>query len=443
MTYPKTILTSKIRKAINIFLILSFFIISPIVILYTTGYRYDFQTGQVSQTGVIGIDAEPKNAKVFLNNIEIKQDIPIRITNLTPDVYSIRIELEGYHIWEKDINVKSKKSTFVNNISLYKKSNPIPILNSFENIVNVDFSQDGKYALLTSKKEDIYEVKLFETNSKQISTITRTTNEEIPETSWSPFGNSAFIKTINDTNTTIDIFSTAIPDNANSFIFETKYLDKNIQWKNSTLPTIFIKENHKIKQLGLTGEKTITSNLNENNWFVDEKNNIWIIDNTKKSLKRLGSRQNDIPYKIGQFGNKIIDINSQRAILNNSQKTTIIKLDTQESETIKTNSFIFDQQNNKWISWSPLEIWEISENGDSNLINRTSDRIKTVNHFNKFGVLLLTSESSISTFDRNYLLSHELLENTAVKEISVNKKKQAIFFWGIVDGTENFFELEY
>ncbi len=443
MTYPKTILNSKIRKAINIFLILSFFIISPLVILYTTGYRYDLKTGDISQTGVIGVDVKPNTAKVFLNNIEIKKKIPIRVTNLAPDFYSIRIELDGYYTWLKDIDVKSKKSTFISNVWLYKKSIPSSVLNSFENIVNVEFSPDGKYALLTTKESDIYEVKIYETSSKQISTITRTTNEQEPQTSWSSFGNSAYIKITDSIRTTIYLLSATIPDNTNSFLFDTKSLDNNIQWKNSALPAIFIKENLEIKQLSLTGEKIITSNLNVDNWFVDEKNDVWSVDNNKKTLKMVSGTQDSIPYSLNQPDNRIIDINSKRAILTNQNETTIIKLNTRESVSIKTGSFTFSQYSNSWLTWSPLEIWEIWESGDYKLVNRTSEIIKTVNILDKYGVLLLTSENYIKTFDTNYLLSQKLLENVTIKKIAINQKDQKIFFWGIVNGEENFFELEY
>lgn len=443
MTYPKTILNSKIRKAINIFLILSFFIISPIVILYTTGYRYDLKTGEVSQTGVIGVDVKPNTAKVFLNDIEIQKKIPVRITNLAPDFYSIRIELDGYYTWEKEIDVKSKKSTFINNIWLYKKATPTPVLNSFENIVNVEFSQDGKYALLTTKEDGIYEVKMYETNSKQTSTISRTTSEQEPQTSWSPFGNSAYIKTTDDTKTTVYLLSATIPDNANSFLFDAKSLDNNIQWKNSALPTIFVKENHEIKQLSLTGEKVLTSDLNVDNWFVDEKHDVWSVDKNKKTLKIISGIQDHPPYGLNQTENKIVDINSNRAILTNQNETTIIKLDTRESTSIKTNNFIFSQYSGSWLSWSPWEIWEIWESGDYKLINRTGETIGTVSPFDRYGVLLLTSESSVKTFDTNYLLSQKLLENATIKKISINQKDQKIFFWGIVNEEENFFELEY
>ena len=58
MFSQKTFLSSPVRFTIMIFLIASFFIISPLIILYTIGYRYDIRTGIVRETGVLSIDVQ-------------------------------------------------------------------------------------------------------------------------------------------------------------------------------------------------------------------------------------------------------------------------------------------------------------------------------------------------------------------------------------------------
>ena len=43
------------------------------------------------------------------------------ITNLFPEEYDIKIEKENYHPWQKKLNVSPGKSTFAQNIILFKK----------------------------------------------------------------------------------------------------------------------------------------------------------------------------------------------------------------------------------------------------------------------------------------------------------------------------------
>jgi len=103
MTYSKTYLTRTVRRAIMLSLISAFFIISPLIIFYTAGYRYDFAEQIIKQTGVISIDIKPVNAIVYLNDVQIKKKIPIRLPNRAPGTYHLKITAPGYQLWEKDI----------------------------------------------------------------------------------------------------------------------------------------------------------------------------------------------------------------------------------------------------------------------------------------------------------------------------------------------------
>jgi hypothetical protein len=122
MEYPGTKFTRPIRLAMLILFIVAFFVISPLIILYTAGYRYDWQNGLLKETGSISIDIEPRNATASLNGIKLQKDLPIRFNNITPGKYNLHLTASGYMDWFKEIEVKNKQTNYIKEISLIKKN---------------------------------------------------------------------------------------------------------------------------------------------------------------------------------------------------------------------------------------------------------------------------------------------------------------------------------
>jgi hypothetical protein len=91
MEYPGTKFTKPIRQFMFIFFISAFFIISPLLIMYTAGYRYDWHNGLLKETGSISIDIEPQESVAYLNNIKLQKTPPIRLNNITPATYNTRL----------------------------------------------------------------------------------------------------------------------------------------------------------------------------------------------------------------------------------------------------------------------------------------------------------------------------------------------------------------
>lgn len=132
----------RLRYTFLIILIILFLIVAPVVILYTAGYRYNFVKNKIEKTGILVIDSEPDNALVFINEKGQKHKTKARIKNLLPDTYLVRLEKDGYYVWEKFLEVKSKFTTFAENIVLFKKSIPMQVVSG--KISNISLSRDKK-----------------------------------------------------------------------------------------------------------------------------------------------------------------------------------------------------------------------------------------------------------------------------------------------------------
>ena len=72
-----------------------FFIAAPLVVLYTAGYRYNFGTGRIVQTGVLSIDSTPKGAAIFLDGDRLRPSSPALLKNVLPGDHRVRVEKDG------------------------------------------------------------------------------------------------------------------------------------------------------------------------------------------------------------------------------------------------------------------------------------------------------------------------------------------------------------
>ena len=101
----------KTRRLLFIIAGAAFLILSPLILLYTSGYRMsrDFK---ITKTGGIYISAPKSGSEIFLDN-KLKKKTNILqsgffIQNLTPKTYSVLVGKEGYWPWQKNLEVKEQ-----------------------------------------------------------------------------------------------------------------------------------------------------------------------------------------------------------------------------------------------------------------------------------------------------------------------------------------------
>ena len=82
------------------------------VILYASGFRLDLSQGGFARTGMILAKSVPDGAKVFLDD-ELSGATDSTIGSLKPGTYHLKIEKEGFLIWEKDVEVKEELVTSI------------------------------------------------------------------------------------------------------------------------------------------------------------------------------------------------------------------------------------------------------------------------------------------------------------------------------------------
>ncbi|MFA6593845.1 MAG: PEGA domain-containing protein [Candidatus Buchananbacteria bacterium] len=110
------------RRITYISFIVIFLIVTPLIIAYTAGYRYNFSKGRVQKTGILRLTSVPRGAQIYLNGQAQDTQTPAKIQYLVPGDYEIKLAKDGYFDWQKKLPITENNTTFAEKIILWKKS---------------------------------------------------------------------------------------------------------------------------------------------------------------------------------------------------------------------------------------------------------------------------------------------------------------------------------
>lgn len=446
--YPKDVkLKHKYRITILVFFIAAFFILAPIIIFYTAGYRFDWNNYEIKKTGVISVDVIPNSSKVFVDGVKIDRGLPFRLSNRAPGTYHLRISKKGHKDWEKDVKVESKKTTYINNVELIKDNLPIKILGdeiSYNSIEAIKFSPTGRYAIFFERNENIYEIKLLNLRSKQINTLTRVSSENKPKFQWSPQNPFGYLISNNES---LKLLNTTLTNKLGDAVsFKDKIKQEDIKWgQNSNIPEVYVRSDDKIFSV-TQNKKQLQANLptSTDKWEPSTDENIFVLDSKNNSLKSINS---NISYRIQEELKNFREINNNLILATTQNNQTIVyKIDNDKitSKTkIKGDKVKKLSSPERWVVWSPWQFWNINNSGGVNLVTRTGEYIEDIHQLNNYNALLLKTKKGMKTFDTHYHVEQNIFSNGEIEQISVDKNNETVYMWGGIGNQKGLFKLEY
>lgn len=152
------------RNILLIFLIAIFLIVAPFLILYSQGYRIDFENRKLTQTGALFFKIEPGRSEILISKNRLKKTSFLfqsaLVENLVPDKYSVEITKEGYYSWEKELEVKAKTVTESKGIILIPIDPEITIAS--KNTQQIWELSNKNYILLDNEDEDSWALKIYD-----------------------------------------------------------------------------------------------------------------------------------------------------------------------------------------------------------------------------------------------------------------------------------------
>lgn len=107
-----------------------FLIVAPLMILSSQGYRVDLNPPEgrikITQTGGLFLRVSPRQAEIFLDS-KLKETTDFffssaLIENLIPKKYQVLVKKQGYHSWQKEMEIREKEVTAIDNIFLFPEN---------------------------------------------------------------------------------------------------------------------------------------------------------------------------------------------------------------------------------------------------------------------------------------------------------------------------------
>ena len=119
-------MTKRTRTILFITCIFLFILVAPSVVLYSQGYRFNFNPPAggkiIVQTGAFYFKVLPTSAEIYLDGkLKKKTDFffgTAFIKNLLPKKYTIEVKKDGYLPWSKTIELKEREVQEFKNIAL-------------------------------------------------------------------------------------------------------------------------------------------------------------------------------------------------------------------------------------------------------------------------------------------------------------------------------------
>ncbi len=375
------------RRFVLIIFILIFLILSPVLVLYSEGYRYNFQKAKIQKTGMLIVSSVPKKADIYLDGQKVMgQQTPARIQYLLPADYELKLSKADYHDWQKKLPVYDNLTTFAEKIILWKDVQPQLVTS--QNLTSWLASPGNKNIAQIDENNNL---QILDTASGKIDKLPSIKNySNIKLIGWSQNENKLIISADNGKQTTYylaskDIFNISLTN-------LTSLLPANptsLNWDNGDSDIITSENVQGIWQVNLLQKtKTLIAKNESPDSFLTANNNLYLFENqavynfniNDKSLNKISDLHCDGCHFITNNINKLVlwDKTSQQlALVDPENKVPTINATAKNLDwLIKKPLDFFGPQNNSLLFYNDWEIWIFNPaKGEPELITRFGQKI--------------------------------------------------------------------
>lgn len=449
------------RDIIFLIFFIAFFVSAPMLIFYSMGYRYNFKKNKIESVGALYINASPKNSTIFINQKETDTSIPAKMVNLSPQDYTITIKKDGYYSWTKTLSVHDKKTTFAQNIFLYKQSQPEL---QVESSINIFKPSPNKNKILFSKITDTWEelwvLEVPSNKQKLVYRIPHIKNQELQEKdlTWSSQGRFILAQT-KQNQFIIDTQQSNTPFLLQDFHPERLSL---LHWDNrndSVLYGLIENSLYKISLDLLTSEKIYTFAENViSDSIIDyhiKNGNLYYVQLHNKTFKLYQHTINNTdeePLYLADFDKKVTHfkyLSENYFSVHHPHQSYIFNVSTEIPNFFIINSadFTFNSKTNQIAYFTDFEIWTQTIHApdkisDPQFITRYSDVITQV-LWDEYSQYLVfnnhTNSFAIEQDTRDQQNTYEILKNITIEKAAFDATSHNLYFIGENDNQKGIF----
>lgn len=161
----------QVRHVLFVIFLGAFLITAPLVVLYTAGYRYNFGTGRVVQTGILSVGSTPRGAEILIDGRSTDATTPALLKNVFPGEHEIVIRRDGFSSWKKALAIESRATTFADDVVLFQDGTPALVLETGLRAASV--SPQGTKAAFATTKGQWTEIWIFDVANRSEILVSR------------------------------------------------------------------------------------------------------------------------------------------------------------------------------------------------------------------------------------------------------------------------------
>lgn len=238
-------MTLRTRQALFLTFLLSFLVLAPTIVLFTAGFRYNTQTGQLVKTGALSISTSPRAVTVALNGEATAKTTPHVFKRVIPGTYLIELSRSGFVSWKGRVTVGPGETSFLDQPLLLR--NDAPFLEETASFDSSSVSPSGEF--IATVKGSVVDV--WRTTSGTPSPTPAALSHTPASIVWS--ANDSYLLALSE-----DAYSVLTTSGAVLYT-DTKTKDESIFFDLETDGTLYIERDDALMTLSLSTLQTVAS----------------------------------------------------------------------------------------------------------------------------------------------------------------------------------------
>jgi len=448
-------MNQRTRRIIMFTFIAAFFILAPVLLFYSSGYRYDLKRHKIIKTGTLMVEAkEIRDGKLFINNKEQEETFNKKmfIYNMLPGEYNVKLIKDGYHPWQKKIRIHSGITTFAKDTFLFKDSKPEQIIDS--PIKSFYLSPNNLNIIYLSQSESFLDFYNYNLKNQESTLIYRSSQINMPiDLNWA---NSDYIFSVKIKNNYL-LFDLTDPDN----IVELKNIVNktvlNIKWDPKDNNQLYYLTSQGIFKLNInqqSSENIINLSSEVNPEFFIDNNDLFYIqrDENKNYIykynlnfgtnKQVTEITKSTNYKFIKSDNNylnLIDLDLSKLFLIKKIVTDFeININANDPiQELKALNADWDSEQQKILIYDDFELsFYDTQTNYQTFINRYGQEIKKAVWYPKLTNIVILFDDRIDiidVFQENGSRNIIRLVDADINDMYLSKDAKTIYFNGLKD----------
>ncbi len=448
-------MSKRARTILVTLFFIAFAMTAPAIVLYTQGYRYDWQKAKLEKTGILRIETSPSGAMIFLNDAPTGQTTPASLFRLLPERYLIRLERPGTLPWERALDVRSGETTFASGIHLV--SDRLPILQTPFNADTAVFDENGARFAFTRDAGEWKELGIADVATGGTSLLARFGKDAYKDivVQWSPSGSYVSVAAMRDGAPTLTLYRTSPPHDAIAIHDVLPWLRSSwFHWANDERAIVVFNDLPGFDSglllsidplaqspgegyppgvgLGLSFEETEIFDANEDAGLA-----IVTVD----GIRQLGFAD-DTLLELPIPADRILRVAGDRALLAATSRETMLLVDLAAKKVIGTydaDRLTLPAQETGWrdlLLWNDYEIISVDAvSGSRTLITRIGSTIRDVHALSGLPLIAYATDAGITLIERDDIggrATYDLVRFETVGGVGFDLQGTRILFLGAI-----------